>query len=65
MLEPDFQAHPPVILVVEDEKTLRLISKCALIQEGNTVQEARDGEKALAICEQKIPHLLLLDALSR
>jgi len=35
MLEPDFQAPPPVILVVEDEKILSLISKCALTQVAN------------------------------
>jgi len=63
MLEPDFQAHSFVILVVEDEKTLRLISKCALIQEGYIVQEASNAEEALAICDQTIPHLLLLDAI--
>lgn len=63
MLEPDFQANPPVILVVEDEKTLRLISKRALIREGYAVKEASDGEEALAICEEEIPNLILLDAM--
>jgi len=63
MLEPDFQVHPPVILVVEDEKTLRFISKYALMQDGYIVQEASNGEEALAICDQTIPHLLLLDAI--
>lgn len=63
MLEPDFQSNPPVILVVEDEKTLRLLSHRALHREGYIVKQASDGEECLEICSQSIPDLILLDAM--
>ncbi|MDR9403356.1 MAG: diguanylate cyclase [Halothece sp. Uz-M2-17] len=63
MLEPDFQTHPPTILVVEDEKTLRLISKRALMREGYTVREASNGEEALGLVSENLPDLILLDAM--
>jgi CheY-like chemotaxis protein len=40
------------ILLVEDDETLRVLARRILLSRGYTVLEARDGEEALAICEQ-------------
>ena len=51
------------ILLVEDEKTVRMLSKRMLVRAGYTVIEARHGGEALLLSEQhdKPIHLILTD----
>jgi diguanylate cyclase (GGDEF)-like protein len=50
------------ILVVDDEKMLRLVLSRAMQKEGYQVIEAGDGKECLAICRRQLPDLILLDA---
>jgi len=52
-----------VILVVEDEKSLREALSNKLEREGFTVLEAKDGEEGLEIAFKYHPDLILLDLL--
>jgi two-component system response regulator AtoC len=53
---------PPLrILVVDDEKTLRVSLSLALREEGYDVEEASTGEEAIARLDARPPHLVLLD----
>lgn len=49
------------ILIVEDETILREIVKDYLINEGNEVFEAIDGEQALELFQEQDFHLIILD----
>jgi diguanylate cyclase (GGDEF)-like protein/PAS domain S-box-containing protein len=51
----------PVVLVVDDDVTLRLLAREALEQEGFTVEEAGDGMTALDQASRLKPDLILLD----
>lgn len=51
----------PLVLVVDDEATQRMLSAQYLEQAGFDVIEARDGEAALAAYEGHRPDLVLLD----
>jgi diguanylate cyclase (GGDEF)-like protein len=62
MIKSD-QNKPPLILVVDDEKTLRLVLKRAMEKEGYRVQEACGGQHCLDICQQQLPDMVLLDAM--
>ena len=50
-----------MILLVEDEDTLRRVVRDLLEQEGYAVCEARDGSEALEQVDQHAPDLVLLD----
>lgn len=63
MFEPDFKTNPPLILIIEDEKTLRLLYRSVLLREGYTVEQVANGEEGLQFCNQKQPDLILLDAM--
>ncbi len=52
----------PVILVVDDDKTMRLLLRRAMEQEGYQVVEANNGEQCLALYTSQKPDLILLDA---
>jgi diguanylate cyclase (GGDEF)-like protein/PAS domain S-box-containing protein len=52
-----------VILVVDDDPAIRLIARTVLEQEGHTVHDAEDGEKALSLLETVNPGLILLDVM--
>ena len=49
------------ILIVDDSKMSRTLSKIAFEEKGYTTIEAASGEDALEVIEQKIPDLILLD----
>ena len=49
------------ILVVDDEPNILLSVEYILEQEGYAVHVARDGEEALAVAEEVVPDLILLD----
>jgi len=52
----------PLILVVDDERPLRLLMRRAMEQEGYQIAEAGNGEQCLEFCQQQIPALILMDA---
>jgi CheY-like chemotaxis protein len=53
----------PSILIVDDQPDLRLLIRLTLSGTGYQVQEAADGEAALAACAQQAPHVVLLDVM--
>lgn len=63
MISPDFKKNPPLILIVDDEKTLRLLLRRAMEKEGYRIAEAGDGKQCLESCQQIKPDLVLLDAM--
>ena len=63
MINSDFQNNPPLILVVDDERALRLVLRKAMEKEGYQVLEACDTRHCLDICQQQLPDLILLDAM--
>jgi hypothetical protein len=60
--EPAHTAEPgsETILLVEDDKDLRAVTKYILTQNGYRVLEAKDGIEALAVCEQQLPEIGLV-----
>lgn len=50
-----------LILIVDDEKTLRLTLSEALQREGHSVLTAADGADTMEICQRLSPDLILLD----
>lgn len=51
----------PVVLVAEDDSSIRLTLDFLLSDEGFAVHLASDGEEALALAEQIYPDVILLD----
>ncbi|MGE0084366.1 MAG: EAL domain-containing protein [Desulfococcaceae bacterium] len=51
----------PLVLVADDDFTVRLLATEALEQAGFDVREAENGEEALEIFEQDSPEIVLLD----
>ncbi|MBD2185278.1 PleD family two-component system response regulator [Planktothrix sp. FACHB-1355] len=56
------QPEPPSILIVDDEKMMRILLRRALEKEGYRVVEACDGQEAIEIYQRIKPDLVLLDA---
>lgn len=54
--------EPPLVLVVEDDRTTRMLLRRAMEKEGYRVAEATDGEQALADYNHLQPDIVLLDA---
>jgi len=52
---------PPTILVVDDAEDTRLLYASYLSYAGLTVQEAGDGEEALAVVAKSPPDLVVMD----
>jgi len=53
----------PNILIVDDQPDLRLLIRLTFSSTGHRVQEAADGETALAACAQTAPDVVLLDVM--
>ena len=53
----------PLIMVVDDEKLIRLQLRQAIQREGYKVVEAHDGQQCLSIYKELQPDLILLDAM--
>ena len=49
------------ILVVDDERPLRIAMRRVLETKGHRVIEAQDGKEALRLCEQEKPDLVVTD----
>jgi CheY-like chemotaxis protein/HPt (histidine-containing phosphotransfer) domain-containing protein len=54
---------PPRILIVDDDRTIRLPLRKVLLRDGYQVQEAADGIQAVALCKRQMPDLLLMDGM--
>ena len=52
-----------LILVADDDPSIRLMTRHILERDGYTVVEAADGQQALTLYKQKQPDLVLLDAM--
>lgn len=57
--DPDFSAR---ILVVDDDKSIRLSIRETIEKTGHRVDEVANGEQALMYCERFMPDLILMDA---
>ncbi len=57
------QRSAPLALVVDDDPTMRLLTRAALEQAGLLVEEAADGRQALARYQELAPDIVLLDGL--
>ena len=55
------QDTAPMVLVVDDDITLRFLARESLEQAGFTVEEAEDGALVLAAFERLHPDIVLLD----
>lgn len=53
----------PVVLVADDDETMRILMKTTLKQSGFWVEEAEDGASALTIFRSLMPDLVLLDVM--
>ncbi|MBW4612428.1 MAG: diguanylate cyclase [Desmonostoc vinosum HA7617-LM4] len=63
MTNSDLQNNSPLVLVVDDERALRQLLNRAMKQEGYQVIEACNGLHCLDICQDKLPDIVLLDAM--
>ena len=50
-----------IILVVDDEPTVRSVTARILREDGYAIVEARDGLEALALMDQEVPSLVVSD----
>lgn len=50
------------ILIVDDEKALRIVLCRAIQKEGYDTIDANSGERCLFLCQQQLPDVILLDA---
>lgn len=51
----------PTALVVDDSAVIRKVARRILETRNFTVSDAEDGEKALALCQEAMPDVILLD----
>jgi two-component system, sensor histidine kinase and response regulator len=68
MTQPDNTASPTfqtnfVVLLIDDDPAIRLITSRVLRRDGYTVVEAATGEEGLQLYNQVLPDLVLLDAM--
>ena len=50
------------ILVVDDDRSIRLLLANAFLREGYELEEAVNGMQAIEICQRRMPDLILMDA---
>jgi PAS domain S-box-containing protein len=55
------QREQPVVLVADDDMTVRLLARESMEQAGLTVEEAEDGAQALSAFKRLQPDIVLLD----
>ncbi|MGB3760019.1 MAG: response regulator [Rivularia sp. (in: cyanobacteria)] len=63
MTNLELHHNPPQILVVDDQRTLRLVLRKAIEKQGHRVIEACNGQHCLDICQKETPDMILLDAM--
>ncbi len=57
------QKDPPLILIVDDDKSMRILMRQAMEKEGYQVAEVSDGEQCLFAYTRLHPAIVLLDAM--
>lgn len=57
------QNNPPLVLIVDDDKTMRILLRRILEKDGYIIEEVENGKQALVAYEQHKPDLILLDAM--
>ena len=55
------ESQNPVVLVVDDDSTTRMLARAAVEKNGFTVVEATDGQQALGQAVEAVPDCILLD----
>jgi PAS domain S-box-containing protein len=63
MEETELERESPLVLVVDDDISMRLLERTALEQAGFAVEEAEDGVLALSAYERIQPDAVLLDVM--
>jgi len=48
-------------MIVDDDESVRSLLRMTLPEDGYEIDEATDGEQALALVEERVPDLVLLD----
>jgi DNA-binding response OmpR family regulator len=61
--DPGLPAQAPLVLVIEDDPTQRLLSSSVLRSAGYEVREAEDGPTGLALARQHVPALIVCDVM--
>jgi DNA-binding response OmpR family regulator len=61
MSKTEKERKSPLVLIVDDDITVRLLVRRCLEKVGFVVEEASDGEKALSSFENLHPDIVLLD----
>ncbi len=59
----DNQEQSHRILVVDDDRSIRLLLANAFRREDYEIQQAADGMQAIEICRRRMPDLILMDAI--
>ncbi len=54
---------PPIVLIVDDDKFMRIQLRHAMEQSGYQVAEASNGDQAISLYLDRQPHIVLLDAM--
>jgi excisionase family DNA binding protein len=60
---PPVESAGPLVLIVDDDDDVRAFVRANLELEGYTVREAGSAEEGLALLEDRLPDLILLDVL--
>ena len=63
MIPADQNTYRPLVLIADDDVTMRLLACEALEQTGFQVMEAQDGEEALEAFHHYQPQVVLLDVM--
>ncbi|HLO48719.1 MAG TPA: diguanylate cyclase [Kamptonema sp.] len=63
MTNTPIEKDKPLILVVDDEKSMRILLRRAMEKQGYQVIEASDGKQFLEECSKHLPDIILLDAI--
>jgi diguanylate cyclase (GGDEF)-like protein len=58
-----YDQQSPLVLIVEDDRTTRMLLRRAMEKEGYRVIEAGDGEQAIGDFKRQKPDIVLLDAM--
>jgi two-component system phosphate regulon response regulator PhoB len=48
-------------MIVDDDESVRSLLRMTLPEDGYEIEEATDGEQALALAKERVPDLVLLD----